>query len=41
MATVTQDYVLKVTADGLKEILNEIKALRKDMAGLPVSMIEI
>lgn len=34
MAQVTQEYTLKVTAEGLREIVQEIKALRADMGGL-------
>lgn len=34
MAKITQEYTLKVTAEGLREIVQEIRALRADMGGL-------
>ena len=34
MANITQEYVLQVTASGLKEIVREIKGMRQDLAGL-------
>lgn len=37
MAKVSQEYVLKVTAQGLKEVVNEIKGLRSDLAGIDKS----
>ena len=34
MANITQEYVLEVTAKGLKEIVREIKGMRQDLNNL-------